>query len=436
MSMELMVKAMKIRVGNPLRKLVLIKLADNASDQGECWPSYQHIADQCEISKRSVMNHIAALCESGLVKKVTRKGEKGNSSNIYLLHLDGAGDSLGGSANNSLSGAANSPGSAGVAPGGSAGDSPRTSHSFEPVKEPVNEPIAVGASADESVRVRSNRPEYSPEFEQAWLAYPKRAGGNLKSAAFKAWKARLNEGVNPETMLEGVKRYAGWVSAMGNSGTQFVKQAVTFFGPDRHFEESWEVPAGICSQTRGPVLQSQLRQRGLQPDPGRIQGVIMSLLNEVQKFIEAHPGCTSGDIADAFAGYSRQRVLQSASKLRQSGRVAHRCEGDTRRHFPRLTERAQEPEPQSVRETRPVRNFYVGTNDPRVILCLTRQAEELESRGLFRRAATVWMEAFRESHSQPERNNFLARRERCLRKSSKRAVSGDEWYLSGNYVGA
>ena len=47
----------------------------------------------------------------------------------------------------------------------------------------------------------------------------------------------------------------------------------------------------------------------------------MSLLNEVQKFIEAHPGCTSGDIADAFAGYSRQRVLQSASKLRQSWRV-------------------------------------------------------------------------------------------------------------------
>ncbi|EFW0128236.1 PerC family transcriptional regulator, partial [Shigella dysenteriae] len=55
---------------------------------------------------------------------------------------------------------------------------------------------------------------------------------------------------------------------------------------------------------------------------------------------------------------------------------------------------------------------------------------------LYRRAATVWLAAFRESHSQPERNNFLARREQCLRKSSKRAVSSDEWYLSGNYVGA
>ncbi|HAW3444651.1 TPA: helix-turn-helix domain-containing protein [Escherichia coli] len=242
MSMELMVKAMKIRVGNPLRKLVLVKLADNASDQGECWPSYQHIADQCEISKRSVMNHIAALCESGLVKKVSRKGEKGNSSNIYLLRLDGVKDSLGGSANNSLPSAANSPGSAGVAPGGSAGDSPRTSHSFEPVNEPVNEPT-IGASADASAPARSARQEYSPEFEQAWQEYPKRAGGNSKSAAFKAWKARLREGIKPETMLDGVRRYAAWVRATGNTGTQFVKQAATFFGPDRHFEDFWQQPA-------------------------------------------------------------------------------------------------------------------------------------------------------------------------------------------------
>ena len=153
----------------------------------------------------------------------------------------------------------------------------------------------------------------------------------------------------------------------------------------------------------------------------------MSLLNEVQKFIEAHPGCTSGDIADAFAGYSRQRVLQSASKLRQSGRVAHRCEGDTRRHFPRLTERAQEPEPQPVRETRPVRNFYVGTNDPRVILCLTRQAEELESRGLYRRAATVWMAAFRESHSSQNEIIFW----RVVNGVYGKAISGLHQVKSG-----
>src|SRR5690606_14722781 len=94
MSMELMVQAMKVKVGNPLRKLVLLKLADNASDQGECWPSYQHIADQCEISRRSVMNHVAALCESGLMRKETRSGPKGNGSNFYRLTLTGANASL------------------------------------------------------------------------------------------------------------------------------------------------------------------------------------------------------------------------------------------------------------------------------------------------------------------------------------------------------
>ncbi|EHK6582547.1 helix-turn-helix domain-containing protein, partial [Escherichia albertii] len=138
--------------------------------------------------------------------------------------------------------AANSPGGVRVAPGGSAGDSPRTSHSFEPVKEPVNE-STIGASADASAPARSARLEYSPEFEQAWQEYPKRAGGNSKSAAFKAWKARIREGIKPESMLDGVKRYAAWVRATGNTGTQFVKQAATFFGPDRHFDDTWQQPA-------------------------------------------------------------------------------------------------------------------------------------------------------------------------------------------------
>jgi hypothetical protein len=150
MSMGLMVAAMKLRVGNPLRKLVLIKLADNASDIGECWPSYQHIADQCEISKRSVMNHITALCESGLLRKEIRKGgPKGNSSNVYFLTLEGgAPPALGVVQQIHQGGVVGSPPSESPAPGGSAGAAPRTSHSSEPVNEPVIEPIAPPASAE------------------------------------------------------------------------------------------------------------------------------------------------------------------------------------------------------------------------------------------------------------------------------------------------
>ena len=149
MSMTLMVAAMKLRVGNPLRKLVLIKLADNASDVGECWPSYQHIADQCEISKRSVMNHIAALCESGLLLKEVRKGgPKGNSSNVYFLTLEGGAPPAPGVVQQIHQGsAAGSPPSESPALGGSAAAAPRISNSLEPVTEPVIEPITPQATA-------------------------------------------------------------------------------------------------------------------------------------------------------------------------------------------------------------------------------------------------------------------------------------------------
>ncbi|MDN4867447.1 helix-turn-helix domain-containing protein [Klebsiella pneumoniae] len=252
MSMDLMVQAMKIKVGNPLRKLVLLKLADNASDLGECWPSYQHIADQCEISKRSVMNHIEALCECGLIKKELRTGPKGNSSNVYQLNLRSAGDSPGGSANRSLPGAGDSLPGAGDSPGGSAGDAPRISHSFEPVNEPIKH---TGASAIASAPARSAKQGYSPEFETAWQAYPKRAGGNSKAAAFKAWNARLNDGVKPEVMLAGVKRYAAYARATGSAGTQYVKQAASFFGPDRHFEESWQAPSAPGGGHNGTIAR-------------------------------------------------------------------------------------------------------------------------------------------------------------------------------------
>lgn len=93
MSMELMVQAMKTKVGNPLRKLVLIKLADNANDKGECWPSYQNIADLCEIDKRTAQRHVAALCEMGLLRKETRVREYGNTSNMYVLTMRGGTES-------------------------------------------------------------------------------------------------------------------------------------------------------------------------------------------------------------------------------------------------------------------------------------------------------------------------------------------------------
>ena len=130
MSMRLMVQAMNCEVGNPARKLVLLKLADNANDDGICFPSYQYIADKCEMTRRSAISHIEYLIKMGLVSKKERKNKDGSISNLYFLHLEQ------GSENFALGGENISLGSENFALGGSENISPRTSHSLEPVTEP------------------------------------------------------------------------------------------------------------------------------------------------------------------------------------------------------------------------------------------------------------------------------------------------------------
>ncbi|MBS6051311.1 MAG: helix-turn-helix domain-containing protein [Haemophilus haemolyticus] len=129
MSMRLMVQAMNCEVGNPARKLVLLKLADNANDDGICFPSYQYIADKCEMTRRSAISHIEYLIKMGLVSKKERKNKDGSISNLYFLHLEQ------GSENFALGGENISLGSENFALGGSENISPRTSHSLEPVTE-------------------------------------------------------------------------------------------------------------------------------------------------------------------------------------------------------------------------------------------------------------------------------------------------------------
>lgn len=142
MSMTLMAKAMAIKTGNPIRKLVLIKLADNANDYGECWPSYKHIADHCECSKSAVRDHIDALISMGLLVKENRPGVKngkGNASNLYCMKLDNPMPPKSIAPMPSESTGMPSESIAPMPCGGT-----RTSHSFEPVKEPIDPPNPQG----------------------------------------------------------------------------------------------------------------------------------------------------------------------------------------------------------------------------------------------------------------------------------------------------
>ncbi|HEC73141.1 MAG TPA: helix-turn-helix domain-containing protein [Methylophaga aminisulfidivorans] len=136
--MKLTAQVLDMKVGSATRKLVLVCMADIAGKDGTCYPSYRHIADQCEMSKRSVIAHISALEAQGFLKKYERKTPKGNSSNFYKITLEGSENIAPPPSENSappivqdLHG-----GSENIAPPPSENSAPRTSHSSEPVNEP------------------------------------------------------------------------------------------------------------------------------------------------------------------------------------------------------------------------------------------------------------------------------------------------------------
>ena len=85
MSIKLMTMAFNAYVNNPVRKLILIKLCDNANDDGVCWPSYARIADQCEVTRRCAMDHIKWLADNGFLEVESRFKDGNQSSNCYTI---------------------------------------------------------------------------------------------------------------------------------------------------------------------------------------------------------------------------------------------------------------------------------------------------------------------------------------------------------------
>ena len=71
-------------------RLLLLLLADHANEQGVCWPTVSHLADEVACTPRSVQRSIKALVEHGVLQVVPRKTEDGGqASNFYRLILCG-----------------------------------------------------------------------------------------------------------------------------------------------------------------------------------------------------------------------------------------------------------------------------------------------------------------------------------------------------------
>lgn len=87
MSIDLMSAVWKESPLEGVHLLLLLSIADMASDEGLCFPSYQTLAKRARISRRYAIDLMGELIEAGIVSRRHRNAEtKVNTSNIYILN--------------------------------------------------------------------------------------------------------------------------------------------------------------------------------------------------------------------------------------------------------------------------------------------------------------------------------------------------------------
>ena len=97
------------------------------------------------------------------------------------------------------------------------------------------------------------------KFEEAFAAMPKRHKSHNRRSAEKAWNARMKEGVDPDLIIAGVKRYEAHVSQGNSAGTEFVKEAATFFGPNHHFDDAYNASTAKVKDDMMRMMEEALK---------------------------------------------------------------------------------------------------------------------------------------------------------------------------------
>lgn len=120
--------------------------------------------------------------------------------------------------------------------------------SFDRLRPPstaLHRPSDTDTDTDTDIRKTTTgaaRPDGPPEFEEFKAIFPKRAGSQPWSNALKAIRARLREGHTWAEILDGARRYAVFIQAIGKERTEHVLQAATFCGPSKRFLEQFDPP--------------------------------------------------------------------------------------------------------------------------------------------------------------------------------------------------
>lgn len=222
-------------------KIVLLALADNASDEGQCYPSNATLMKKCGLEERSIRRITSRLEQAGHITCHYRNGR----STVYTVH---PGQTVTPDRRSPRTESPPTPDH--VSGGEDLGSPPSLLRKDLTITQP-----SLNRHKPKRRAARSDTP---PEFEAVKAAFPKRAGNQPWPQALRACNARLKEGHTWAEMLAGVRRYAAFCEATGKTRTEFVMQAQRFFGPSKPFLEDWTPPASKAAAKQSRSIEASL----------------------------------------------------------------------------------------------------------------------------------------------------------------------------------
>ena len=88
MSNHLLNRAWDVRGLTTTQKLILVRLADRADDDGYCFPGHESIAEDCELTGRTVRDNLPLIKDQGhiTIHEETGRANKGKSRYGYTVH--------------------------------------------------------------------------------------------------------------------------------------------------------------------------------------------------------------------------------------------------------------------------------------------------------------------------------------------------------------
>ena len=107
---------------------------------------------------------------------------------------------------------------------------------------------------------------YSDDFESFWREYPKRDRSAPKPDAWKAWGARLKEGIAPQDLIRAAANYRADQFAKGKVGTEFVKLPATFLGKGEHWKPYLGPQPEAQAAQQSAVLSVPTHSQEMYPD--------------------------------------------------------------------------------------------------------------------------------------------------------------------------